>query len=145
MGKVKIETETETAFHLAIGVSDLQKARDFYAGLLGAKEGRSNLLWVDFNFFGHQLSCHLIKGFVPSIHYNSVDDKSVPIPHFGLIVDFEKFEQFKRLLEKAGTADFVLEPQNRFKDQAGEQRTMFFKDPFGNCIEIKTFVTSGGF
>ncbi len=81
------ELSMETAFHLALGVSDLQKARDFYTGLLGAREGRSDSLWVDFDFFGHQLTCHLIEGAVPSVHYNPVDRQSVPIPHFGPVVD----------------------------------------------------------
>ncbi len=133
----------ETVFHLALGVSDLQKARDFYTGLLGAKEGRSDSLWVDFDFFGHQLTCHLIEGAVPSVHYNPVDRQSVPIPHFGPVVDSKRFEELRKLLEKAGT-DFILKPQTRFRDQTGEQKTMFFKDPFGHCIEIKSFTCSRG-
>ena len=80
----------ETAFHLALGVSDLQKARDFYTGILGAKEGRSAPSWVDFNFFGHQLSCHLTEK-KTFIQFNSVDKQSVPIPHFGLIVSLKKY------------------------------------------------------
>ena len=134
----------KTVFHLAIGVSDLQKARDFYTGLLGAREGRSDSLWVDFDFFGHQLTCHLIKKTDSFVHYNLVDKQSIPVPHFGPVVDSKKFEELKNLLEKNGM-DFILKPQTRFKGQAGEQRTMFFKDPFGHCIEIKSFPRSKGF
>ena len=134
----------QTAFHLAIGVNDLQKARAFYKGLLGAEEGRSDLSWVDFNFFGHQLSCHLVDKTEASVHYNQVDKQSVPIPHFGLIVNNEIFEKLKEHLQKANT-DFILKPQTRFKGQPEEQKTMFFKDPFGNCIEIKSFTHSKGF
>jgi len=132
----------ETAFHLAIGVSDLQKARDFYTGVLRAKEARSDTSWVDFNFFGHQLSCHLIDKNRNAIHYNKVDSKSVPIPHFGLIVDAKDFEVFK---ERLKNTEFLLKPQTRFKGQIGEQKTMFFEDPFGNCLEIKSFTKSKGF
>ncbi|HMB13113.1 MAG TPA: dioxygenase, partial [Roseovarius sp.] len=46
-------------FHLAINVTDLDAARSFYGGLLGGVEGRSTETWVDFDFFGHQLSLHL--------------------------------------------------------------------------------------
>ena len=49
-----------TPFHLAIRVSDLPSARAFYGGLLGCPEGRSSAQWVDFNFFGHQLVCHVV-------------------------------------------------------------------------------------
>ena len=133
-----------TAFHLAIGVTDLQKARDFYKAVLGAKEARSDISWVDFNFSGHQLSCHLVDKKDIFIHYNQVDNQSVPIPHFGLVVDTESFEIFKKSLEKA-KIDFILKPQTRFKGQIGEQKTMFFEDPFGHCIEIKSFTKSKGF
>ncbi len=129
----------KTAFHLAIGVTNLQKARDFYTGVLGAKEGRSDRLWVDFNFFGHQLSCHLIEKASSFIQYNPVDGQSVPIPHFGLIVPFEDFKSLEELLDKTKIS-FILKPQIRFEGKEGEQKTMFFKDPFGHCIEIKSFI-----
>jgi catechol 2,3-dioxygenase-like lactoylglutathione lyase family enzyme len=48
-----------TPFHLAINVTDLETTRVFYGEVLGAKEGRSTRSWVDFDFFGHQLSFHL--------------------------------------------------------------------------------------
>jgi len=134
----------EPAFHLAIGVNNLSEAKNFYVNVLGAKEGRSDVSWVDFNFFGHQLSCHLVEEEVSVAHYNKVDQKSVPIPHFGLIVNDEQFEKIKISLEQVST-DFILKPQVRFKKQAGEQKTMFFKDPSGNCIEIKSFKHPKGY
>ena len=128
----------ETPFHLAIGVSSLEKAREFYGRLMGAKEGRSDSRWVDFNFFGHQLTCHLIEKKDSSTYFNSVDSQAVPIPHFGPIVPPEKFKELKIRLEKANT-HFILKPQPRFKGLPGEQQTMFFKDPFGHSIEIKSY------
>ena len=127
-----------TPFHLAIGVSCLKKAREFYGGLMGAKEGRSDSKWVDFNFFGHQLTCHLVEKTNNDSYFNSVDSQAVPIPHFGPIVSPEQFEELKTKLEKANTS-FILKPQTRFKDLPGEQKTMFFKDPFGHSIEIKSY------
>ena len=135
----------KNAFHLAIAVSDLEKAKAFYRDLLGAEEGRTdNCSWVDFNFFGHQLSCHLIKELTTAVDYNKVEALSVPIPHFGLIVESGQFEEFKQILEQAQIS-FILKPQVRFENREEEHQTMFFKDPFGNCLEIKSFTKAKGF
>ena len=128
----------ETPFHLAIGVSCLKKAREFYGDLMGAKEGRSDTKWVDFNFFGHQLTCHLMEKTNSSTYFNSVDSQTVPVPHFGPIVPPETFEELKIKLEKVNM-NFILRPQTRFEGLPGEQKTMFFKDPFGHSIEIKSY------
>ena len=37
-------------FHLAIPVSDIIKAREFYGTKLGFDEGRSDEHWIDYNF-----------------------------------------------------------------------------------------------
>ena len=50
-------------FHLAYHVTDLDAARRFYGGVLGCREGRSTDTWVDFDFFGHQISLHLGEPF----------------------------------------------------------------------------------
>ena len=54
----------QSLFHLAIHITDLDEARAFYGGVLGCKEGRSTETWVDFDFFGHQLSLHLGEPFM---------------------------------------------------------------------------------
>ena len=46
-------------FHLAFPVTDLAEARHFYGELLDCPEGRSSDLWVDFDFYGHQIVAHL--------------------------------------------------------------------------------------
>lgn len=132
-------TTINIPFHLAIGVSDLEKAKQFYGNFLGAKEGRSSHLWVDFHFFGHQLTCHLIKNKNNSFIYsNLVDKKEIPIPHFGVILPVQEFEYLEDQLKK-NNIDFYIKPHTRFKNQPGEQKTMFLKDPFGYFIEIKSF------
>ena len=128
----------DTPFHLAIGVDSLEKAREFYGNLMESKEGRSDSLWVDFNFFGHQLTCHLTKKTDSSVHFNPVDNHRIPIPHFGVIVPSEKFKELKNSLEKA-KIHFIVKPHVRFKNRPCEQSTMFFKDPFGHSIEIKSY------
>ncbi|SDY64678.1 hypothetical protein SAMN05444004_102230 [Jannaschia faecimaris] len=122
-------------FHLAFNIRDLDQARAFYGDLLGCKEGRSTETWVDFDFFGHQISLHLGEPFAhrPT---GKVGDHMVPMPHFGVLLPMEEWRALAERLSAAGT-DFVLEPHLRFEGQPGEQATMFLLDPFGNPLEFK--------
>lgn len=126
-----------TPFHLAYHVSDLDGARAFYGGILGCREGRSAETWVDFDFFGHQLSLHLGKPFVTT-NTGRVGDKMVPMPHLGLVLQLEDWRALADRLTAAGI-EFVLPPSVRFAGEPGEQWTMFFRDPSGNPIEVKGF------
>jgi len=127
----------QSIFHLAFNVRDLDGARRFYGGLLGCAEGRSTDTWVDFDFFGHQISMHLGEPFATA-DTGHVGNVLVPMPHFGLALALPDWRALADRLEAAGT-DFVLKPQVRFEGQPGEQWTMFFRDPFGNPIEVKGF------
>jgi hypothetical protein len=122
-------------FHLAFHVDDLEAARRFYGGVLGATEGRSAETWVDFDFFGHQLSLHLGEPFANAAT-GLVGDHKVPMPHFGVVLGIEAWQALAERLRAAGVV-FLLEPQVRFQGQPGEQGTMFFRDPAGNPIEVK--------
>jgi extradiol dioxygenase family protein len=126
-------------FHLAFHVHNLDAAREFYRDTLGCTEGRSTDTWVDFDFFGHQISCHLGKPF-ETTNTGHVGDHLVPMPHFGLVLQLEEWQVLAQRLRNAGT-QFVLEPQVRFEGQPGEQWTMFFYDLSGNAIEVKGFRT----
>ena len=123
-------------FHLAIPVDCLDKARNFYGSKLGFEEGRSDDHWIDYNFFGHQLVCHI--GELNKSNNNEVDGKDVPIPHFGIILEWDDFDSFSSKL-KTENINFIIEPYLRFSGLPGEQKTMFFKDPFGNAFEFKSF------
>ena len=127
----------KSIFHLSLNIKDLDVARQFYGGVLGCTEGRSTNTWVDFNFFGHQLSLHLGEPFKTALT-GEVGDCLVPMPHFGLVLALADWQAMAERLRAAGTA-FVLEPQLRFAGQPGEQWIMFFYDPFGNPLEIKGF------
>ena len=124
-------------FHFAFNVTDLDAARRFYGGVLGCREGRSTDTWVDFDFFGHQISLHLGEPFKTAAT-GHVGEHLVPMPHFGLILALPDWQAMAERLQAAGT-DFVLPPHLRFAGQPGEQWTMFFRDPFGNPIEVKGF------
>ncbi len=129
-------------FHFAFNVTHLDTARHFYGGVLGCAEGRSTATWVDFDFFGHQLSLHLGEPFKTAAT-GQVGEQLVPMPHFGLVLTLPDWQAMAQRLRDAGTA-FVLEPQLRFAGQSGEQWTMFFLDPFGNPLEIKGFASWDG-
>lgn len=125
-------------FHLAIPVSNLAECRDFYSNVLNFEEGRSSNQWVDYNFFGHQLVIHYKPKSEDDLHTNSVDGKAIPVPHFGVVLPWETFQQFAELLKSKGIK-FIIEPYIRFEGLVGEQATMFFKDPSGNALEFKAF------
>ena len=129
-------------FHLAYHVRDLDQARAFYAGVLGAVEGRSTATWVDFDFFGHQISLHLGEPFA-NAQTGVVGDHKVPMPHFGVVLPLDQWTVLAGRLEEEQT-DFIMAPQVRFKGEPGEQWTMFFRDPSGNPIEIKGLADEAG-
>ena len=127
-----------TPFHLAIPVIDLAQSEAFYGGLLGCEKGRWSKQWIDWNFFGHQLVTHLV-GDMPSLpKYNQVDNHAVPVPHFGVVLNWSDWQTLASKLS-AANINFIIEPHIRFKGQAGEQATMFFIDPCGNALEFKAF------
>jgi uncharacterized protein len=131
-------TSARPAFHLAIPVDDLDKARAFYGGVLGLSEGRSAEAWVDWNLYGHQVVTHVVAGASGTAGHNPVDGHDVPVPHFGAILTIPDFHDLASRLREAGTA-FVVEPYVRFEGQPGEQWTMFFLDPAGNELEFISF------
>lgn len=124
-------------FHLAIPVDNLENARTFYRDILNLPEGRSSDHWVDFNFFGHQLVIHYKEKSLTNEDHNQVDGKAVPIPHFGVVLDWDNFHAFAKAITPH--VNFVIEPYIRFEGKTGEQATMFFYDPCGNALEFKAF------
>jgi len=130
-------------FHLAFPVRDLAETRAFYGVLLECNLsnynwGRSSAEWVDFDFFGHQIVAHLSAGFGPAKEHNLIDGEKIPVRHFGIILDMEKWRNLAAKLKAAG-ATFLVEPGIRFEGQAGEQATFFIADPSGNALEFKAF------
>lgn len=129
-------------FHLAYHVDDLDAARVFYGGLLGCVEGRSTETWVDFSFFGHQISLHLGQPFITT-NTGKVGDHLVPMPHLGVILPKPEWDAMAERLRSAGI-EFVIAPVTRYPGEPGEQSTMFFHDPAGNPIEVKGFADFDG-
>jgi len=122
-------------FHLAVPVDDLAAAEGFYEGVLGCGRGRSAERWIDYDFFGHQLVVHRTAG-AGVAGTNPVDGDEVPIPHFGVVLDWDEFDD---VAQRLASVAFLIEPHVRFAGKPGEQKTMFLLDPAGNALEFKAF------
>lgn len=127
-----------SAFHYAFKVKDIDSTRKFYIDILGCKEGRSTESWIDFNFFDNQLSAHVSDNFPKLDYCGKVDGISVPIPHFGCLLENSEFKKIQENLELE-KIEFVVKPQLRYKGKVGEQMTMFVFDFSGNPLEFKSF------
>jgi extradiol dioxygenase family protein len=125
-------------FHLAFPVHDIGATREFYGGLLGCSEGRAAATWVDFDFFGHQISAHLSPAETTRVPANTVDDDPVPVRHFGVVLPWDAWHELRDRLIAAQVA-FTIGPRIRFQGEIGEQATLFLKDPSGNALEFKSF------
>ena len=125
-------------FHLAFPVADLDEARRFYGETLGCRMGRESPgHWIDFDFFGHQLSAHLQTTHRGSAADGLVDNEAVPIPHFGIVLQLEDWRALAGRLLAVPDIRWGVRPKMRFEGQAGEQSTMFIYDPSGNGLEFK--------
>jgi len=127
-----------TPFHLAFPVRDLQETRRFYIDVLGCAPGRSSDSWTDFSLFGHQMSAHLATDELSSAT-GAVDGKSVPVPHFGVVLTIDQWRTLASRLERHGAIDWIMRPNIRFEGEPGEQATLFLRDPSGNALEFKGF------
>jgi hypothetical protein len=133
-----MSSESIPRFHLAFPVTDLEKTRQFYSQQLGCTVGRSSDRWIDFNFYGHQITAHLQPELDSSVTTNLVDGDRVPVRHFGVILPWEQWHDLAERL-KARQTEFVIQPHIRFPGEVGEQATLFIQDPSGNALEFKAF------
>ena len=112
----------------------------------GSLLGEHVVAFERFDLFGHQLVAHLappradVSG--AGDHHNEVDGHHVPVPHFGVVLDWDQFDTFAATLRASGVK-FAIEPYVRFAGLVGEQATMFFYDPSGNALEFKAFKDRG--
>lgn len=128
-------------FHLAIPVDDLAAAEEFYCGLLGCNKGRTDSRWIDLDFFGHQVTLHLVDGDDSAPATNPVDGDSVPARHFGIVMDMDDWRALADKLQRAG-CEFLISPRIRFQGEVGEQATLFLCDPASNALEFKSLADS---
>jgi extradiol dioxygenase family protein len=124
-------------FHLAFPTTDLAATRAFFVDTLGVGIGRESDAWVDFDFFGHQVTAHFDTTAAKAAT-NPVDGKKVPTFHFGIVLLWSDWEKLAARLRERGVA-FVIEPYIRFAGEVGEQGTFFLYEPGGAALEFKTF------
>ncbi len=135
------KTMQQAPFHLAFPVADLEATRQFYAGLLECPTGRESETWIDFDFFGNQITAHrvvAVEELPADAGANPVDGDRVPVPHFGAILSWDHFHLLAARLERARVS-WIIPPRVRFQGQVGEQATMFLRDPSGHALEFKSF------
>tara|TARA_Y100000994_G_scaffold156932_1_gene128560 strand:- start:303 stop:728 length:426 start_codon:yes stop_codon:yes gene_type:complete len=130
--------KTIRPFHLAFPVYNIKETIDWYINILGCSIGRQAERWVDFNFYNHQISAHKIDQKDMVLETNPVDGHNIPTRHFGIILDMNEWNKLAERLNQKNI-QFIIEPNIRFKDQKGEQATLFIKDPSGNVLEFKAF------
>ena len=127
-----------TPFHYAFKIKDIESTKKFYQEILGCKLGRETKNWVDFDFFGHQLSAHVSENISELDFCGVVDGVHVPIPHYGCILENKDFETIANQLINH-EIPFIIKPQVRYSGKPEEQKTMFVLDFSNNPIEFKCF------
>jgi extradiol dioxygenase family protein len=128
----------QNSFHYAFKVKDIASTKHFYSEILGCNLGRETEHWVDFDFFGHQLSAHVTTTITELDYCGIVDGVKVPIPHFGCIISLVDFDRISQKL-KAHQVTFLIEPQTRYEGKTGEQKILFVLDFSNNPLEFKCF------
>ena len=125
-------------FHLAIEAGNLETTLLFYTDILGCsldmkEEGR----WQDINFWGNELTLHQSQPRNTSEgKRHDVDMGAVQVPHFGIHLPLEQYEEVKERVEKS--IGFLDKPYIRFKGTEYQQETFFVQDPNFNVLEIKS-------
>ena len=114
--------------HVAIAVTDLRAARDFYCGVLGFEE----LPRPDLGIPGMWLKVGDLQ-----LHFIETDEMPTPgkgFPHYALHVPTDKFDATIEALRAAGVS-FLGEPSARV-DFGTTVLAAFVNDPAGNFIEL---------
>ncbi len=126
-------------FHFAFFVRDLDSTRRFYGEILGCREGRGTESWVDFDFFGNQISAHNTGKPTPTENTGSRGRRS------RADASLRRASSLGRISVVSPTGSAPPEhpvrsgARIRYPGQPGEQATMFLLDPSGNALEFKSF------
>lgn len=128
----------QSSFHLAFPIKNLQETKEFYVDLLGCSIGRQSSNWMDFDFFGHQLTAQVNPEAVCSFPFYRSEKNALPFYHFGAVLSWSDWHLMEAKLMESQIS-FLIEPKIVFEGEVGEQKTMFIEDPNGYAIEFKTF------
>ncbi len=123
---------SETIFHLAFPVGNLDDTKAFYGDGLGCELGRESPQALIMNLYGHQLVAHVTSE--PLTPQQGIYPR-----HFGLV--FPELSDWEQLLNRAQgrQLEFYQQPKHRFKGELTEHQTFFLQDPFHNLLEFKFY------
>ncbi|GAA4112329.1 VOC family protein [Aquimarina addita] len=114
-------------FHLALPCEDIQKTKDFYVYILGAKQGRNTEAWIDINLYGNQLTFTQAGAFSFDFKNYRLNGQLLPSFHYGVIVDVETWG---KLYARLFSMDLEVTTETTyFPDKTGEHLSFFVKDP----------------
>jgi uncharacterized protein len=129
-------------FHLAFASGDLEKAKEFYGNFLNCKVGRSGPSWVDYDFFGHQLTIQYLSAKNQTYSNFHHPSSGFPLNHWGIILNWGDWHTLKDKLVAEGV-EFAVPPQVAMEGEVGEQNILMLRDPDGNVLEFKSFEDAG--
>jgi extradiol dioxygenase family protein len=118
-------------FHLSIPVSELEPAKRFYVGVLGAQTGRENSEWLDVLLWGHQITLQRRPDEVVPLRYQGKR-------HFGVILPWAEWEHQASRLRSMGIS-FLSEPKVLLEGTPEEHAKFYLEDPSHNVIEVKAY------
>lgn len=119
-------------FHLAIPITNIALAKEFYGSSLGCTVGRENKSAVIFNFYGTQLVGHITQE-------SLVQQSGIYPRHLGLILPTKLAWQELCDRAQASNLTFYGQPKLRFPNQPIEHHCFFLSDPFHNLLEFKHY------
>ena len=120
-----MSSSQSTPFHLAFAVTDIAATERFFVDLLGCSIGRRAERWIDFDFFGHQVSAHLVDGELAAAETNPVDGEKVPSRHFGAILEWDQWHELSAKLQKAEIEFLLSQPSVLKVKLANRQQCSF--------------------
>ena len=123
---------SNSLFHLAFPIHDIETTLRFYADGLGCTVGRRSKQAVTLGLAGHQLVAHLVQNERPV-------QKGIYPSHFGLVFLSQKEWQALADRAKAKGLSFYQQPRVRFSGTRIEHRTFFLEDPSHNLLEFKHY------
>jgi hypothetical protein len=123
---------TNSLFHLAFPIHDLQETLQFYVDGLGCTVGRRSKQAVTLGLAGHQLVGHLVPDQLPK-------QQGIYPRHFGLIFLSQVDWQALADRAKAKNLPFFQQPRVRFPGLRVEHHTFFLEDPSHNLLEFKHY------
>ncbi len=123
---------SQSLFHLAFPIQDVDETLRFYVDGLGCTVGRRSNQAVTLGLGGHHLVGHLVTEAPPP-------QKGVYPRHFGLV--FLSLQEWQAMVDraKAKGLSFYQQPRVRFPGTRIEHRTFFLEDPSHNLLEFKQY------